>query len=251
VLAVLLGAGGAPAFAAGAAPSSSSHGASVGLPLEGRLGASNETAESLNWSGYASLGTTFTNVAGDWKQPAASCASLRKNRTAFAAFWVGLDGYESRTVEQTGTEADCNGNTPVYYAWYELYPEKFYVIEHKIEAGEEFHAEVTQGTLLLEDLTKGWSAHEAFLARGLAFNSAEWIAEAPAHGRLTDFGSVRFHNASASNAALSGGAIAASAWSDTPIVLVSQQGHRATPLDSPSALQDAGTAFTITTSSTE
>ena len=26
------------------------------------------------------------------------------------------------TVEQTGTDSDCNGGSPVYYAWYEFYP---------------------------------------------------------------------------------------------------------------------------------
>ena len=176
---------------------------------------------------------------------------MRRHENAASAFWVGLDGHESNTVEQTGTEADCAGNTPVYYAWYELYPEKFYVIEHPIEAGQEFRAEVTQGTLRLEDLSNGWEAREEFLPRGLAFKSAEWIAEAPARGRLTDFEAVHFHDASASNATLSGGAIDASAWSDTPITLVSRHGRRTTALASPSALEDAGTAFTITTTGAE
>lgn len=47
--------------------------------------------------------------------------------TSYSAFWVGLDGYSSKTVEQIGTEADCKGATPSYYAWYEFYP-KFPVI---------------------------------------------------------------------------------------------------------------------------
>src|SRR5208282_1862477 len=33
--------------------------------------------------------------------------------------WVGIDGWSSDTVEQTGTDADCNGKTPFYYVWYE------------------------------------------------------------------------------------------------------------------------------------
>jgi hypothetical protein len=251
VLAALLAGGSVPAFAAGDVAGTSPQGGAPELALEGRLRANEEPTESINWSGYASVGTTFTNVAGDWTQPAANCAALPKKNTTFSAFWVGLDGAESNTVEQTGTEADCAGDRPVYYAWYELYPQKFFVIEHPIRAGEEFRAEVTQGTLLLEDLSKDWSAREEYLPRGLAFSSAEWIAEAPALGRLTDFGSVHFHDASASNATLSGGPIAASAWSDTPITLVSRKGHRTAPLASPSALEDAGTAFTIATTSAE
>ena len=41
----------------------------------------------------------------------------------YAAFWVGLDGYTSKSVEQLGTDSDCtNVNSPSYYAWYEMYP---------------------------------------------------------------------------------------------------------------------------------
>jgi hypothetical protein len=47
------------------------------------------------------------------------------------AFWVGLDGYPmgtSKTVEQTGVQADCAWNQhahryePEYNAWYEMAP---------------------------------------------------------------------------------------------------------------------------------
>ena len=56
-------------------------------------------ATSLNWAGYSATGSSFTSVTATWTQPAV------KARTAetYAAFWVGLDGDGSDTVEQIGT----------------------------------------------------------------------------------------------------------------------------------------------------
>ena len=36
--------------------------------------------------------------------------------------WVGLDGFNSSTVEQDGVESDCNGSTPAYSAWWKTFP---------------------------------------------------------------------------------------------------------------------------------
>ena len=79
---------------------------------------------SLNWSGYAAE-TSFSSpkaasvaaVSGSWTVPAVSGAG-----TAFSSVWVGIDGYSSGTVEQIGTEQDLSRGTPVYTAWYEMYP---------------------------------------------------------------------------------------------------------------------------------
>jgi hypothetical protein len=76
--------------------------------------------ESENWSGYAVTGSDFTSAEGSWEVTAVNCS---KTPNAYAAMWVGIDGYSSSTVEQTGTLAYCNGSTPVYYAWYEFYPQ--------------------------------------------------------------------------------------------------------------------------------
>lgn len=58
---------------------------------------------------------TNSSVSASWTQPTATCS----RGDQYAAFWIGIDGYSSSTVEQTGTEADCVGNTAEYYAWYE------------------------------------------------------------------------------------------------------------------------------------
>src|SRR5690242_2672875 len=73
-----------------------------------RVGQDGVNSTSTNWSGYATFnsGTTFTDVQGSWTQPTATCSSKKKT---YSSFWVGIDGYNSGTVEQTGTSADCKG----------------------------------------------------------------------------------------------------------------------------------------------
>ena len=45
-------------------------------------------SNSLNWSGYASINSTFGDVKGSWTQPAATCSG----KSTYSSFWVGLDG---------------------------------------------------------------------------------------------------------------------------------------------------------------
>ena len=42
--------------------------------------------------------------------------------TSLAAFWVGIDGYSSSSVEQDGTLVECYRGTAYYYTWWEMYP---------------------------------------------------------------------------------------------------------------------------------
>ena len=184
-------------------------------------------------------------MRGDWVQPAADCEAVRKHGYALAAFWVGLDGYEDNTVEQTGSEADCEGPTPVYYAWWELYPKSAVLVDEPVTSGDHMHAEVTQEEVVLEDSTAKWTFRQPFLPGSLSFSSAEWIAEAPARNALTDFGSVHFSSASASSQALSGGAIESEAWSDDAITLVAGSPVHPTVLATPGALEEEASAFTI------
>jgi hypothetical protein len=215
-------------------------------PLEGHIRRGLGTSQSTNWSGYAAYGNTFTAVQGDWVQPAANCEAVRKHGYTLAAFWVGLDGYTDNTVEQTGTETDCEGATPVYRAWWELYPKSSITITaHVVKQGDLMHAEASQDELVLEDSTAGWTVRESFLPGTLAFSSAEWIAEAPAKNALTNFDSVHFSSAAASSQALTGGAIESGAWSDDAITLVSGSSARPTALATPGALEEESRAFTI------
>lgn len=114
---------------------------------------------SSNWSGYAITGTTFTTTTADWTQPAITCSG--RHETDMSP-WVGIDGYSTNTVEQTGSSGDCDGSTKDYYAWYEMYPRNVVVINKTVKAGDQFtgtvtHTSGTSYTLKLEDITQGWT----------------------------------------------------------------------------------------------
>ena len=156
------------------------------------------TAQSTNWSGYAVTAGTYTSVSASWTQPTGHCSNGQ-----YAVFWVGLDGYNSNTVEQTGTGIECAGSTPVYYAWYEMYPAPATNYSNTVRAGDHFNATVTYKSgstfsLYLADTTQGWSHTTTATVAGAARSSAEVIAEAPcctASGGtlpLTNFGTVNF-----------------------------------------------------------
>lgn len=57
------------------------------------------------------------------------------------------------------------------------------------------HAEVTNGTLVLEDLfsERKWVAEESYESGSLGFSSAEWIAKAPARNAITLVSGDRRH----------------------------------------------------------
>lgn len=217
---------------AGAAPSA--------RPAEGRLHVPGNTEYSTNWSGYAALKATFTNVEGSWVEPAGNCSGARGRQLSIASFWVGLDGWESGTVEQTGTDVDCEGSQEYQVPWHELYPQRAFAISQEVRAGDQMSVRVTQESLRLEDVTRKWHYEESFLPN-YAYSSAEWIAEAPTN-RLTDFGTVQFSSASASSGSASG---AISAWSYEASVMVSRGGKTLIERARPGPLTGGGRSFSI------
>lgn len=152
---------------------------------------------SSNWAGYAVTGGTYTSVSSNWVQPKVTCTA-----NGIAAFWVGLDGYGSSSVEQTGTGADCSTGSPQYFAWWETYPaNSMQSYKDAVEPGDVFTSTVTslgggQYELDLADTTKGWAEHNKVSASGAQNASAEIVAEAVTEGEnisaLPDFGSAKF-----------------------------------------------------------
>ena len=71
------------------------------------------------------VGTTVDYVQGTWTVPAVN-PSVTPN--AYSAFWVGIDGYGSGSVEQIGTDSDVVNGVPSYYVWYEMYPNSTHLI---------------------------------------------------------------------------------------------------------------------------
>jgi len=181
---------------AGGATSSMRHG-----PIHMRT-----NSTSTNWSGYAVTGGHYTSVSSAWTQPAANCSG-----TAYSSFWVGLDGDTSSTVEQTGTDADCSGSTPVYYAWYEMYPKFPVNYNNPVSPGDHMSASVTTNgsgsfTLTISDSTKGWTRTTNARLKSAKLKSAEVIAEAPSSSGgvlpLANFGTVSFSGATVNGSVL-------------------------------------------------
>jgi hypothetical protein len=201
--------------------------------------ARNVNSTSSNWSGYASTSGPFSSVSASWTQPSVTC----NQKTAYSSFWVGIDGDGSNTVEQTGSEADCRRGTPVYFAWYEMYPATPVNFSNPVRPGDRFNASVTATTsdvftLTLNDATEGWTQTEKLSLSSAERFSAEVIAEAPSNGRqvlpLANFGTVQF-----SSAQVNGQNIG----SDNPDEITMASGS--TVKAQPSALT-SGTNFSVT-----
>jgi hypothetical protein len=156
---------------------------------------------STNWSGYVTTRGPFTSVSASWVQPSVKCGS----KTTYASFWVGLDGYQSATVEQTGTLATCGGGKASYLAWVEFFPRAPHYFSTTVKPGDVLHASVTESggtyTTKLNDATQHWTA-SARRTLAAARSSAEVIAEAPSSGTvlpLANFGTVNFTGARANS----------------------------------------------------
>jgi len=177
LLALLLLAPAAAARGAGAAPA-------PGLPDTHTRPLLGSRTESSNWSGYDVTGAAYTTVTATWVQP-----SIKSSGAEFSAsaFWVGLDGDGSDTVEQIGTEAYSEGRVG-YAAWYEMYPDYPVALGMSIHPGDRLTATATWikpsiFRLRLENRT----THDTYSTDQVvslppALASAEVIAEAPSTG---------------------------------------------------------------------
>jgi len=183
----------------------------VGITLPSLSGGLNRTVGSTNWSGYAlNRGNgAFRSVSASWTQPKAQCKGVAGHK--LAAFWVGLDGFSSPSVEQTGADSDCRGKNPAYYGWYEMFPAPPVLFGTKLNPGDHMTASVTfRGartyTLVLRDITRGWTHTIVKNEAGLSRSSIEVITEAPSSVSgvlpLADFGTVRFTGAKANGTLL-------------------------------------------------
>jgi len=187
--------------------------------------------QSTNWSGYAVTGASgsVSDAKGSWTVPAiqGTCPSTNQ----YSSFWVGIDGFSSGTVEQTGTDSDCQNGVPTYYAWFEFFPHTLFLINGMtITPGDHMTAEANfngRFTVTITDTTTGVSFSTSAKVHSAQRSSAEWIAEAPSSSGgvlpLADFGTVSF---SADTATVSGvtGAIGSFGSSVQVITMVSSSG---------------------------
>ena len=171
----------------------------------GMATASTATAPYNFGSGYSAINGTFTSATANWIEPTAVCAGGEQQ----TGFWVGLSG--TGTIAQIGTAANCDGTTPDYYSWWEMYPAAGVPVSNVTEPGDHMHASVAYNgnnafTMVLMNVTRGWTMTEnkTQIASGGTPISANVIVEANSDtgaagssGNVTDFGSVKFSGATA------------------------------------------------------
>jgi hypothetical protein len=174
--------------------------------------------ESVNWAGYAaSFGTTtFRFVSAHFTVPPLDCTGVTASNGAWSGHWVGLDGFRSTstTVEQTGLLAGCDGTTPVYAPFWEMFPNAPGYPSITVSPGDAislsvyYNRSTRKFTLTFSDTTNGqhFTRTRACPAGATCRrNSAEAISEAPFDTAtstilpLADFQTARFANASITN----------------------------------------------------
>jgi hypothetical protein len=207
--------------------------------------------QSDNWSGYADTGSAFSKVSASWTEPATSCGL----GISLAAFWVGIDGLNSSSVEQDGTMVECYLGTEYQYTWWEMYPtNSVQTVGSTVAAGDKITASVVRtGTSYALSVTDATHTADSFsttqTCSGCADSSAEWIAEAPS-GSLGVYPLADFGTWSASGAAVTEGSTAGtiSSFSDEEITMADELGLTEAQ---PSALNSAGNAFSVTWKSSD
>jgi peptidase A4-like protein len=220
---------------------------------------SHDSVQSTNWSGFAVTGPTnsVTDAKGSWIVPTiqGTCPSTNQ----YSSFWVGIDGYNSGTVEQTGTDSDCQGGTPTYYAWYEFYPHPSFIFSGLvIHPGDKMSAEAQFSsksfTVTITDTTTGASASKSARVSGAQRSSAEWIAEAPSSSGgilpLANFGTVSYGTdntgiASTCYATISGATGPIGSFNTANVHQITMVTSGGATKAQPSALSSDGTSFTV------
>jgi Peptidase A4 family len=224
--------------------------------------------ESENWAGYAVTGSSFTETSGSWNVPVANCSvtpgtgSGRRSQPTYSSFWVGIDGDTDNTVEQIGTDSDCDGTTPTYYAWFEFYPNPSYeILGFTVSPGNTISATVSYNgsgfTVTIRNLSTGQSYSTTGTVRRAQQSSAEWIAEAPCCTNsggilpLADFGTVNFgidYTGAPNTDEATDTALPLAPISDfgTGIQQINMESSSGVPEATTSGLSPDGTSFTVT-----
>jgi hypothetical protein len=202
---------------------------------------------STNWAGYADTGSNFSKVSANWTEPSGSCGS---SLVSMAAFWVGIDGFNSSSVEQDGTMIECYLGTKYEYTWWEMYPtNSVQTVGSTVAAGDKISASVTRsGTSYALKVTDSTHPANTFsttqTGSGDANSSAEWVAEAPSSTfgvePLANFGTWNATGDAVTSGSKSG---TISSFPDDKITMADSAGLTQAL---PSALNSGGNAFSVT-----
>lgn len=164
----------------------------------------NNQTTSTNWGGFVGVSNlsnparnSVNYVAGSWIVP-----TVTRTSNAYSAYWVGIDGYTSPTVEQIGTAHDMINGEQQHYAWFEMYPRSSYeIVGFPVNPGDVISGSVTyvrngifRLTLLNNTRNVAFTVPTSYTKLLAAKrSSAEWIVEAPFLGSilpLSNFGTA-------------------------------------------------------------
>ena len=215
---------------------------------------------SSNWAGYAAVadsGVQLSFVGANFNIPSLNCSNspLGTSGYAYASHWVGLDGFNDTTVEQTGVDAYCDSSgTPSYLAWYEMYP-LAPVAFTGVSPGDAISATVTFSSsadtyhMKLSDLTTGSyisSTQKCPSGSSCLNSSAEVITEDPGGAvplyNLADFGMENYTATRVTSlTGLSSSLNPSAQWTSSEIEM---EDSSSTVMAAPSGLYD-GRAFNV------
>jgi hypothetical protein len=211
-------------------------------------GTARPVQSSATWSGYVVAHPALTDVSASWKVPDVTCETITAPQAA--VFWVGLDGWYDNTVEQAGIEAYCSGKTPVYTAWWEMFPSNHISQVFPVRPGDTIAGSVHYlagvFTITVRDVTTNRLSTVAARCRtGIvcARSSAEWIAESPTYdaqsAALPSWSALAFSSTIAS-AMISQEPERITGFVNFPVVMTGLHGRQAEP----GSLLAGGSGFT-------
>lgn len=138
---------------------------------------------SSNWSGYAVTNGDYKSVSGQWTVP-----TVPAKGSGFSAAWIGIGGFNTADLIQTGTEQDSVNGKAQYAAWWTTsdlgYAEQV-IPGFVVNPGDVINASVVKSkrgstwTMTLSDGSQSFSKSVQFTS---SESSAEWIMEAPGLG---------------------------------------------------------------------
>jgi hypothetical protein len=198
-------------------------------PSAGAVSAQTNVSSS-NWSGVADVNTltkygntSYHTVAAEFSMPVAGQAfGSCTGGWDYGASWVGIDGYSSSDVLQSGIGYDAycasNGTASYYDVWIEWYPyAESEITNLPVSPGDDMYIEVystsaTVGNAYIVNETTNLGGSIQFDAPSgtrLVGNSAEWVVERPGLSTglatLTNYVTTWFSNAAFSLVNAKGG----------------------------------------------
>jgi hypothetical protein len=193
---------------------------------------------STNWGGYVAANSlskpsknSVTAVYGSWIVP----LIMSSNQDGYSAYWVGIDGYSSSTVEQIGTSHNCINGVQQNYAWFEMYPGPSYGINgFPLAPGDVISASIEYKGNYIFSMTLYNNTQKTYTTIPTTYTTSktalrqcvEWIVEAPYMNGilpLSDFVTAYMWGCIATINGVTG-VINTHNWDCAPIVMVASNG---------------------------